>query len=183
VYVHCAFKLQDAFPLMTRLGSRVLTVMGQDGSGNPHSLLPFLQRQSQGTLTRLYQSPSSCLSIFRSAFPRLVWTSLTSVKLNGSTRKTNRNESLMARRKYSCCHYGILGVQGEETVCVCTLSHLLLLSRKTQRYYDTALKTLSHLHILPTSAIGKLALNTTFKGSMRAAIVAGCVPARSKFCL
>jgi hypothetical protein len=35
--------------------------------------------------------------------------------------------------------------------------------------------------ILPTSAIGKLALNTTFKGSMRAAIVAGCVQARSRF--
>ncbi|KAJ7207024.1 transcription factor Tfb2 [Mycena rebaudengoi] len=32
---------------------------------SPHSLLPFLQSQSQTTLTRLYQRPSSCLSIFR----------------------------------------------------------------------------------------------------------------------
>lgn len=31
-----------------------------------HSLLAFLQSQSQNTLTRLYQRPSSCLSIFRS---------------------------------------------------------------------------------------------------------------------
>ncbi|OCH94822.1 transcription factor Tfb2 [Obba rivulosa] len=30
-----------------------------------HSLLAFLQSQSQNTLTRLYQRPSSCLSIFR----------------------------------------------------------------------------------------------------------------------
>ncbi|KAH9954343.1 transcription factor Tfb2 [Russula dissimulans] len=30
-----------------------------------HALLPFLQTQSQTSLTRLYQRPSSCLSIFR----------------------------------------------------------------------------------------------------------------------
>ncbi|KAI4525460.1 transcription factor Tfb2 [Schizophyllum commune Loenen D] len=34
-------------------------------SSAPHSLLPFLQSQPQNTLTRLYQRPSSCLSIFR----------------------------------------------------------------------------------------------------------------------
>ncbi|KAF6759831.1 transcription factor Tfb2-domain-containing protein [Ephemerocybe angulata] len=34
-----------------------------------HVLLPFLQTQSQNTLTRLYQRPSSCLSIFRLPFP------------------------------------------------------------------------------------------------------------------
>ncbi|KAH9966940.1 transcription factor Tfb2-domain-containing protein [Lactifluus volemus] len=42
-------------------------------TGNPenkqecslHALLPFLQTQSQTSLTRLYQRPSSCLSIFR----------------------------------------------------------------------------------------------------------------------
>ena len=34
----------------------------------PHALLPFLASQSQNTLTRLYQRPSSCLSIFRSLF-------------------------------------------------------------------------------------------------------------------
>jgi hypothetical protein len=33
----------------------------------PHALLPFLHQQSQNTLTRLYQRPSSCLSIFRCA--------------------------------------------------------------------------------------------------------------------
>ncbi|KAF8532300.1 transcription factor Tfb2-domain-containing protein [Gautieria morchelliformis] len=31
----------------------------------PHSLLPFLQSQSQNSLTRLYSRPSSCLAIFR----------------------------------------------------------------------------------------------------------------------
>lgn len=31
----------------------------------PHALLPFLRSQSQNTLTRLYQRPSSCLSILR----------------------------------------------------------------------------------------------------------------------
>ncbi|KAJ3876857.1 transcription factor Tfb2 [Lentinula edodes] len=31
----------------------------------PHALLPFLQLQSATSLSRLYQSPSSCLSIFR----------------------------------------------------------------------------------------------------------------------
>ncbi|EIN03954.1 transcription factor Tfb2 [Punctularia strigosozonata HHB-11173 SS5] len=31
----------------------------------PHSLLPFLQAQSQGTLTRLWGRPSACLSVFR----------------------------------------------------------------------------------------------------------------------
>ncbi|KAJ7760628.1 transcription factor Tfb2 [Mycena maculata] len=36
---------------------------------SPHSLLPFLQSQSQTTLTRLYQRPSSCLSIFRLLVP------------------------------------------------------------------------------------------------------------------
>ncbi|KDR78688.1 hypothetical protein GALMADRAFT_244190 [Galerina marginata CBS 339.88] len=35
----------------------------------PHALLPFLQSQSQNTLTRLYQKPSSCLSIFRLLAP------------------------------------------------------------------------------------------------------------------
>ena len=30
-----------------------------------HSLITFLQTQSQNMLTRLYQKPSACLSIFR----------------------------------------------------------------------------------------------------------------------
>ncbi|KAG5648235.1 hypothetical protein DXG03_006193 [Asterophora parasitica] len=35
----------------------------------PHPLIPFLQLQSQNTLTRLYQLPSSCLSIYRLLAP------------------------------------------------------------------------------------------------------------------
>ncbi|RDB25820.1 RNA polymerase II transcription factor B subunit 2 [Hypsizygus marmoreus] len=38
-------------------------------SNIPHALLPFLETQSQNTLTRLYQLPSSCLSIFRLLAP------------------------------------------------------------------------------------------------------------------
>ncbi|KAJ3982165.1 transcription factor Tfb2-domain-containing protein [Lentinula detonsa] len=34
-------------------------------SNKPHALLPFLRSQSATSLSRLYQSPSSCLSIFR----------------------------------------------------------------------------------------------------------------------
>ncbi|CAA7267465.1 unnamed protein product [Cyclocybe aegerita] len=34
-----------------------------------HAFLPFLQSQSQNTLTRLYQRPSSCLSLFRLLAP------------------------------------------------------------------------------------------------------------------
>ncbi|KAJ3546069.1 hypothetical protein NMY22_g2196 [Coprinellus aureogranulatus] len=44
----------------------------QDESKNArkdHVLLPFLRGQSQNTLTRLYQRPSSCLSIFRLLSP------------------------------------------------------------------------------------------------------------------
>ncbi|KAJ7352276.1 transcription factor Tfb2-domain-containing protein [Mycena albidolilacea] len=36
---------------------------------SPHSLLPFLQSQSQQTLNKLYSRPSSCLSIFRLLAP------------------------------------------------------------------------------------------------------------------
>lgn len=35
------------------------------GTSSSHQLLPFLQQQSQGALTRLYNRPSSCLSVFR----------------------------------------------------------------------------------------------------------------------
>ncbi|KAF9449749.1 transcription factor Tfb2 [Macrolepiota fuliginosa MF-IS2] len=41
----------------------------QEKKNTPHALLPFLQSQSQNTLTRLYQRPSSCLSIFRLLAP------------------------------------------------------------------------------------------------------------------
>jgi len=37
--------------------------------GTCHALLPFLQSQSQNTLTRLYQRSSSCLAIFRLLAP------------------------------------------------------------------------------------------------------------------
>ncbi|KAI5122551.1 hypothetical protein M0805_005278 [Coniferiporia weirii] len=42
---------------------------GAVSSDAPHQLLPFLQQQSQGALTRLYGRPSSCLSVFRLLAP------------------------------------------------------------------------------------------------------------------
>lgn len=41
------------------------TATGKAEKHRLHALLPFLQTQSQTSLTRLYQRPSSCLSIFR----------------------------------------------------------------------------------------------------------------------
>ncbi|EIM90946.1 transcription factor Tfb2 [Stereum hirsutum FP-91666 SS1] len=41
----------------------------QTSGPSPHALLPFLQSQSQTALTRLYNRPSSCLSIFRLLAP------------------------------------------------------------------------------------------------------------------
>lgn len=38
-------------------------------SSASHPLVPFLQLQSQNTLTRLYQFPSSCLAIYRLLAP------------------------------------------------------------------------------------------------------------------
>ncbi|KAH8118107.1 transcription factor Tfb2 [Phellopilus nigrolimitatus] len=40
-----------------------------NSSETPHQLLPFLQQQSQGALTRLYSRPSSCFSVFRLLAP------------------------------------------------------------------------------------------------------------------
>ncbi|KAF9475450.1 transcription factor Tfb2 [Pholiota conissans] len=46
-----------------------LPAESSENTVNPHALLPFLETQSQNTLTRLYQRPSSCLSIFRLLAP------------------------------------------------------------------------------------------------------------------
>ncbi|EIW83705.1 transcription factor Tfb2 [Coniophora puteana RWD-64-598 SS2] len=103
---------------------------------SPHVLLPFLQSQSQNALTRLYQRPSSCLSIFRLLAPlskqlvmNLLW--LDSPVLAG------------------------------------TMAAWVVLDGK--KLYDEALNTLMRLHILQSSG-AKLALNPTFKASMRQAI-------------
>ncbi|PAV16108.1 transcription factor Tfb2 [Pyrrhoderma noxium] len=42
---------------------------GNNSSETPHQLLPFLHKQSQGALTRLYGRPSACLSVFRLLAP------------------------------------------------------------------------------------------------------------------
>lgn len=55
-----------------------------------------------------------------------------------------------------------------------TPSHQNLIIYGGCRAYEHALSTLSHLHILPQSAV-KLALNPTFKTSLRHAITGGYV--------
>ncbi|KAG1845318.1 transcription factor Tfb2-domain-containing protein [Suillus subalutaceus] len=105
----------------------------------PHPLLPFLQSQSQTTLTRLYQRPSSCLSIFRLLGPierqlimNLLWL--------------------------------------ESALSAATMSAWVLPEGKNA--YDSALTVMTGLHIAQNSAV-KLALNPTFKSSLRQAITGG----------
>ncbi|KAI0703764.1 transcription factor Tfb2-domain-containing protein [Cytidiella melzeri] len=104
-----------------------------------HLLLIFLESQSQTTLTRLYQKPSSCLSIFRLLGPlerqlvmNLLWL--------------------------------------ESAILVTTMAAWVTAEGK--KAYETALSVLSRLHILPQNPV-KLALNTTFKTSLRQAITGG----------
>ncbi|KAJ7036826.1 transcription factor Tfb2-domain-containing protein [Mycena alexandri] len=106
---------------------------------SPHSLLPFLQSQSEKTLNRLYERPSSCLSIFRLLAPlqqqivmNLLWL--------------------------------------ESAIPSSTMAAWVV--REGKRNYDTALTTLFRLHILTKSPI-KLALNPTFKTSLRQALTGG----------
>lgn len=105
----------------------------------PHPLLPFLQSQSQTTLTRLYQRPSSCLSIFRLLGPierqlimNLLWL--------------------------------------ESALSATTMSAWVLPEGKSA--YDSALAVMTGLHIAQNSTV-KLALNPTFKSSLRQAITGG----------
>lgn len=104
-----------------------------------HLLLAFLQSQSQNTLTRLYQRPSSCLSIFR--------------LLDPLERQLVMNLLWL-----------------ESAIPASTMAAWV--AREVKIAYEHALSTLSHLHILPQSAV-KLALNPTFKTSLRHAITGG----------
>lgn len=104
-----------------------------------HLLLAFLQSQSQNTLTRLYQRPSSCLSIFR--------------LLDPLERQLVMNLLWL-----------------ESAIPASTMATWV--AREVKIAYEHALSTLSHLHILPQSAV-KLALNPTFKTSLRHAITGG----------
>ncbi|KAI0951367.1 hypothetical protein AcW1_008425 [Taiwanofungus camphoratus] len=115
-----------------------LSTPSSDGDTS-HTLLTFLQSQSQNTLTRLYQRPSSCLSIFRLLRPlerqlvmNLLWL--------------------------------------ESAAPVSTMSAWV--TRDGRKAYNESLSTLARLHILPSSS-AKLALNTTFKSSLRQAITGG----------
>ncbi|KAI0090289.1 transcription factor Tfb2 [Irpex rosettiformis] len=107
--------------------------------GTSHALLAFLQSQSQNTLTRLYQKPSSCLSIFRLLGPlerqlvmNLLWL--------------------------------------ESAIPAPTMAAWV--TSEGKKAYEIALSVLSRLHVLPQYTV-KLALNVTFKTSLRQAITGG----------
>ncbi|KAF9815821.1 hypothetical protein IEO21_04333 [Rhodonia placenta] len=107
----------------------------------PHILLAFLQSQSQNALTRLYQKPSSCLSLFRLMRPlerqlimNLLWL--------------------------------------ESPIPVSMMASWI--TREGRKAYNDALATLASLHVVPKST-SKLALNPTFKTSLRHAITGGDV--------
>src|ERR1700722_11231686 len=86
----------------------------------PHTLLPFLHSQSQSTLTRLYQRPSSCLSIFRSViFLRNFYTTsrlICARQITGTFGETNRHESFMAGIRHTYYNYDSMGHSGKQKV-------------------------------------------------------------------
>ncbi|KAH7911692.1 transcription factor Tfb2-domain-containing protein [Hygrophoropsis aurantiaca] len=106
---------------------------------SPHVLLPFLQSQPQNTLTRLYQRPSSCLSIFRLLGPlerqlimNLLWL--------------------------------------ESAIPTNTMAAWVVPEGK--KLYNDALTVMTGLHIIQNPTV-KLALNSTFRSSLRQAITGG----------
>lgn len=145
----------------------------------PHILLPFLQSQSQNTLTRLYQRPSSCLSIFRWNFFRgdyAVIFSLTRChQITSPFGKANYHESPLAWIRNPRINNGGLGdSRGPKVIVHWDGFPKYRKSSSFNRLYDEALATLGRLHILPNSAV-KLALNSTFKSGFRQAITGGWV--------
>ncbi|KAI6155483.1 transcription factor Tfb2-domain-containing protein [Pisolithus tinctorius] len=104
-----------------------------------HALLPFLRSQSQNTLTRLYQRPSSCLSILRLLGPL-------------------QRQLIM----------NLLWL--ESAIPVSTMAAWVVPDGK--KLYNEALSAVVGLHIIQNSTV-KLALNPTFKSSLRQAITGG----------
>ncbi|KAI3615975.1 transcription factor tfiih complex subunit tfb2 [Moniliophthora roreri] len=111
-----------------------------DSASNPHSLLPFLQVQSPTSLSRLYQSPSSCLSIFRLLAP--------------------------VERQI------VMNMLWLESAMTPSTLAAWVTAEGQNRLYESSLDTLSRLHILHNYP-AKLALNSTFKTSLRHAITGG----------
>ncbi|KAG5654027.1 hypothetical protein H0H81_008042 [Sphagnurus paluster] len=108
-----------------------------------HPLIPFLQQQSQNTLTRLYQLPSSCLSIYRLLAP--------------------------LERQLVMSLLWLESAIPAATMAAWVVRDGKQLRPPHEWLYDGALDTLARLHILPNAA-AKLALNPTFKTSFRQAI-------------
>ncbi|KZV82245.1 transcription factor Tfb2 [Exidia glandulosa HHB12029] len=115
-------------------------------AGTNHALVPFLQRQNQSSLSRLYSKPSACLAVFRLLSP--------------VQRQLVMN---------------ILWL--ENPVAATTMNSWV--TRDGRQLYQAAIFELCKMHIVPaqsnigTAIPAKLGLNSTFKASLRLAIVGG----------
>jgi len=146
----------------------------QDTKNTSHSLLPFLQSQSQNTLTRLYQRPSSCLSIFR-LFHSWVYTSALSDTCISLLAPLERRivMNLLWLESAIAASTMVAWIQPDGRKWLLCPSYIPRLLRWERcRLYEDSLTNLSRLHILPNSSL-KLALNFTFKTSMRQALTGG----------
>jgi len=163
------FVVESDFSLMPSL----LRQTEQDKKNTSHSLLPFLQSQSQNTLTRLYQRPSSCLSIFRS-FHSWAYSSALSDPCISLLAPLERQivMNLLWLESAIATSTMVAWIQHDGRKWLWT-SHFSRLERWAYyRLYEDALANLSRLHILLNSTV-KLALNFTFKTSMRQALTGG----------
>jgi len=145
----------------------------QDKKNTSHSLLPFLQLQSQNTLTRLYQRPSSCLSIFR-LFHSWVYASALSDTCISLLAPLERRivMNILWLESAIAASTMVAWIQPDGQKWLWPSHFLRLLRWKRCRLYEDSLTNLSRLHILPNSSL-KLALNFTFKTSMRQALTGG----------
>lgn len=86
----------------------------------PHALLPFLQSQSQNTLTRLYQRPSSCLALFRWNFlptnPNVMGFLIDLKQSFSACGKANCDELTLARISNTSINDEHLGEPGQQKV-------------------------------------------------------------------
>ncbi|KAF7317198.1 RNA polymerase II transcription factor B subunit 2 [Mycena chlorophos] len=123
-----------------------ITLHAAEEEHSPHSLIPFLHSQPQTLLTRLYQRPSACLSIFRLLAPLQQQIIMNLLWLEAAISSTTMSAWVVrdARKKVT-----------------------------SSTSYDTALSALFKLHILSTANLTKLVLNSTFKTSLRQALTGG----------
>jgi transcription initiation factor TFIIH subunit 4 len=137
----------------------------------PHALLPFLQLQSATALSRLYQSPSSCLSIFRSImlFNTQYHLSDVNIRLLDAVERQLVMNLLWLDSAISLSTMVAWVIQDKKKYASLQMKPTCV---HEIRVYDDALDMLSKLHILHIN-LGKLSLKANFKTSLRHAITGG----------